>query len=589
MSLLAPLTPPAPGLVLVLWNPTRFGIAQSADGWIGYVNDNSPLTLETAQELTQGRTPFVALSSAEKAALGPELGALKGQWVAKSSAVGNAVFYAFCREANLNGSLQLTARFIIEDGEPPNGYYLLSELLANTYIPDQPPLPTIAELLDAINDELDTKANSSALTAHTGNTSNPHSVTKAQVGLGNADNTSDANKPVSTATLTALNLKAPLASPALTGTPTAPTAALGTNTTQIATMAAVKAAIDALVAGAPGALDTLNEIAAQFANDESAVSALTTTVAGKLAKTSNLSDLTSAASARTNLGLGDAATKTTGGSTGQLNTNGAVLLGSRVVETNASGLFISVAKNSAYNVNFGQTTGTAAEGDDSRFFRQTGSVANLFLGPNAGTVATGSENTGVGYTSLRDNTTGAVNSAFGAHSLEQNSTGSDNAAFGRYTLGSNTTGEANTGVGNTALYANTGSYNVGIGKDAGRSNVAGNYNTFIGYLAGYGATSSGLTNATALGYNAQVTASNALILGNNVDVGIGVPAPLGGLHTKNRSSSNPTIIAQRVSGQGDDDFQVRNASGTLIGTLFVDSTGGLSFRNQSGTVTQMAP
>lgn len=45
------------------------------------------------------------------------------------------------------------------------------------------------------------------LTSHTGNTSNPHSVTKTQVGLGNVDNTSDANKPVSTATQTALDAK----------------------------------------------------------------------------------------------------------------------------------------------------------------------------------------------------------------------------------------------------------------------------------------------------------------------------------------------------------------------------------------------
>jgi len=52
------------------------------------------------------------------------------------------------------------------------------------------------------------KADASALTAHTGNTSNPHSVTKAQIGLGNVDNTSDANKPISTATQTALDGKA---------------------------------------------------------------------------------------------------------------------------------------------------------------------------------------------------------------------------------------------------------------------------------------------------------------------------------------------------------------------------------------------
>lgn len=51
-------------------------------------------------------------------------------------------------------------------------------------------------------DELVTK-----LDTHISNKSNPHSVTKAQVGLGNVDNTSDANKPISTATQNALNSK----------------------------------------------------------------------------------------------------------------------------------------------------------------------------------------------------------------------------------------------------------------------------------------------------------------------------------------------------------------------------------------------
>lgn len=64
---------------------------------------------------------------------------------------------------------------------------------------------------------------------------------KTAVGLANVDNTNDLNKPVSTATQTALNLKANLASPNLTGTPTSPTATAGTNTTQIATTAFVLA------------------------------------------------------------------------------------------------------------------------------------------------------------------------------------------------------------------------------------------------------------------------------------------------------------------------------------------------------------
>lgn len=69
-------------------------------------------------------------------------------------------------------------------------------------------------------------------------------VTKSSVGLGNVDNTSDVNKPVSTAQQVALNKKANLASPSLTGTPTAPTAAESTNTQQIATTAFVKTAVD---------------------------------------------------------------------------------------------------------------------------------------------------------------------------------------------------------------------------------------------------------------------------------------------------------------------------------------------------------
>lgn len=56
-------------------------------------------------------------------------------------------------------------------------------------------------------DAQSTYATKTELTAHTGNASNPHNVTAAQVGLGNVDNTSDADKPISTATQGALNLK----------------------------------------------------------------------------------------------------------------------------------------------------------------------------------------------------------------------------------------------------------------------------------------------------------------------------------------------------------------------------------------------
>ncbi|MFK3971125.1 hypothetical protein ACI2KS_10400 [Pseudomonas sp. NPDC087358] len=75
-------------------------------------------------------------------------------------------------------------------------------------------------------------------------------LTKSDVGLSSVDNTADTAKPVSTAQQSALDLKAPLASPALTGTPTAPTAAAATNTTQLATTAFVTAAVAAAPGGA---------------------------------------------------------------------------------------------------------------------------------------------------------------------------------------------------------------------------------------------------------------------------------------------------------------------------------------------------
>ncbi|EAV2732799.1 hypothetical protein FP708_09980 [Salmonella enterica] len=74
---------------------------------------------------------------------------------------------------------------------------------------------------------------------------------------------------------------APLASPGLTGKPTAPTAAQASNDTQLATTAFVKAALAALVASSPEALDTLNELAAALGNDPNFATTMTNALAGK--------------------------------------------------------------------------------------------------------------------------------------------------------------------------------------------------------------------------------------------------------------------------------------------------------------------
>ncbi|WP_280374553.1 hypothetical protein [Pseudomonas sp. BN515] len=71
------------------------------------------------------------------------------------------------------------------------------------------------------------------------------------------------------------------ASLALTGTPTAPTAAAGTNSAQLANTAFVQAAVAALVASSPGALDTLNELAAALGNDPNFATTVTNALAAK--------------------------------------------------------------------------------------------------------------------------------------------------------------------------------------------------------------------------------------------------------------------------------------------------------------------
>jgi len=110
-------------------------------------------------------------------------------------------------------------------------------------------------------------------------------VTATHVGLGNVTNESKATM---------------FTSPTFTGTPEAPTAPANTNSTQIATTAYVQQELTDLIGGASAAFDTLIEISASLASGDST---LNTLVDGKLAKASNLSDLTDTSTARTNLGV----------------------------------------------------------------------------------------------------------------------------------------------------------------------------------------------------------------------------------------------------------------------------------------------
>ncbi|EAN8402485.1 phage tail protein [Salmonella enterica] len=84
---------------------------------------------------------------------------------------------------------------------------------------------------------------------------------------------------------------APKDSPSFAGTPKAPTAAAGNNSTQIANTAFVQAAIAALVASSPAALDTLNELAAALGNDPNFATTVMNALAGKQPLDTTLTNL----------------------------------------------------------------------------------------------------------------------------------------------------------------------------------------------------------------------------------------------------------------------------------------------------------
>lgn len=148
----------------------------------------------------------------------------------------------------------------------------------------------------------------------------------------------------------------------------------------------------------------------------------------------------------------------------------------------------------------------------------------------------GHGNTANGFRALASNISGSLNTATGYQALSLNTTGHENVANGFQALNWNTDGGYNTATGDRALYRNTGSNNTANGYytlvqnttgngntangvNALYSNTAGSFNTAIGYNADVNYNYGTLTNATAIGANAIVNASNNIRIGDtNVTV-----------------------------------------------------------------------
>ncbi len=208
---------------------------------------------------------------------------------------------------------------------------------------------------------------------------------------------------------------------------------------------------------------------------------------------------------------------------GDINTNTAVGLLS--LNANTSGVGNSAFGRDALRLN---TTGAnnTASGYGSLYQNGSGSD-NTATGANAGrNNTTGSSNTIYGSQALQYNTVGSENTAAGRQALYFNTSGVRNSASGAYSMSQNTTGGNNVANGYQALNSTTtGSNNTANGYQALLGNNSGSSNSAFGFQADV--ASGALTNATAIGANALVSASNSLVLVNNANVGIGTSAPRG--------------------------------------------------------------
>jgi hypothetical protein len=212
-------------------------------------------------------------------------------------------------------------------------------------------------------------------------------------------------------------------------------------------------------------------------------------------------------------------------------------------------------------VYIGYGIGSTAITDEAKF----NTIVGLFAGSN---LIAGSSNVMMGTFAGSNTTSGSGNFFLGDNAGGKNTTGGFNVYLG-----------ANSGDGSGV----NGNNNMAIGFESGRKNIGGNTNLFLGFRADAGAND--LSNATAIGPNAQVNASNSLVLGNGANVGIGTSLPTAKLEvvsstsntsglklTSLTSSSQPTLSGQTkfltVDGSGNVVLGSTNSGGRIGADLW---------------------
>jgi hypothetical protein len=254
--------------------------------------------------------------------------------------------------------------------------------------------------------------------------------------------------------------------------------------------------------------------------------------------------------------------------------------------TPAATLDVNGAVNAATSFNLGENI----------FVFGSFNNGNAFLGFAGNGLMTGTYNTATGWFALGSNAKGGLNTADGAQALYSNQSGINNTASGFQSLYNNVSGGSNTANGFAALMNTTGTGNTAAGANSLGQNSMGSFNTALGFFAGQvldktpgtglsdtavgagAAFSTGtLSNATAIGSNAEVTASNSLVLGaitgvnggTNTSVGIGTTAPAATLDVEGSAATPPTVNFGSTSIPA---TLAVNGNTTLTGNLTVTGT-----------------
>lgn len=401
-------------------------------------------------------------------------------------------------------------------------------------------------------------------------------IDKAFIGLSNVDNTSDANKPISVATQTALDSKA--------------------NTNNLNISLSLKENLSNK--------SIASDLGGMFPSDDlySTQKAVKLYVDGQVNSggVQNGSILTRhlADGSITNLKLGELIATTNGGTgtaTATANTffsgpdgvSGAPIFRNIVaadLPNDAAGYIQNGSlqqSSSSFNISDNGVIGKklTVNGFDIGVGGAGTELTNIAIGKEALIVVApvggvgGSENIAIGTNSLKLNSIGASNSVIGHYAMQLNTEGANNTSVGAYTLNNNSVGSANTAIGLLSLTQNTiGNANTAIGVSSLGNNRSGNNNTAIGFGADVG--SNNLTNATAIGYGAIVASSNTIQLGNGsvadvktngVITANGFIGPLSGNATTSTSATTATTAGNITATSNSTLTSLSNL--TTVGTI----------------------